>query len=163
MKMQQQVQGGGIHGAAVHQPEAATRILQMLSSIVARRQLEWQVAGAAERQSDGCERAGERHPLCGVRGVRRVRAHIGGSSVLSRPPVRFAPLQPNALGRRGILRFYKFFFVFCIVRSLAVLCTHPTAAYCAGAVCELLHACMPCTCTKEGLHALHAHAPIPIP
>eukprot|EP00962_Isochrysis_galbana_P021923 scaffold6488_cov250-Isochrysis_galbana.AAC.6 len=36
---------------------------------------------------------------------------IGGSSVLSRPPVRFAPPRPNALGRRGILRFYKFFFM----------------------------------------------------
>jgi len=32
------------------------------------------------------------------------------SSVLSRAPVRFAPPKPNALGRRGILRFYKFFF-----------------------------------------------------
>eukprot|EP00962_Isochrysis_galbana_P011397 scaffold3195_cov100-Isochrysis_galbana.AAC.8 len=28
---------------------------------------------------------------------------IGGSSVLTRPPHRFAPLRPNALGRRGIL------------------------------------------------------------
>jgi len=26
-------------------------------------------------------------------------------------PVRFAPPRPNALGRRGILRFYKFFFI----------------------------------------------------
>eukprot|EP00962_Isochrysis_galbana_P025940 scaffold8013_cov124-Isochrysis_galbana.AAC.16 len=38
-----------------------------------------------------------------------LHGHTGGFSVQSRPPVRFAPPRPNALGRRGILRFYKFF------------------------------------------------------